>query len=43
MSKPDITEQHKNVSKKDIDQFKKAQEMLGPDPEAMGYIKIIYI
>ena len=42
MSKPDITEQLKNVSKKDIDQIKKAQEMLGPDPEAMGFIKNIY-
>ena len=42
MSKPDITDQLKNVSKKDIDQIKKAQEMLGPDPETMGFIKNIY-
>ena len=42
MSKPDITDQLKNVSKKDIDQIKKAQEMLGPDPETMGFIKNIF-
>ncbi|MBC8522460.1 acyl-CoA dehydrogenase family protein, partial [PVC group bacterium] len=42
MSKPDITDQLKNVSKKDIEQIKKAQEMLGPDPETMGFIKNIF-
>jgi alkylation response protein AidB-like acyl-CoA dehydrogenase len=42
MSKPDITDQLKNVSKKDIDQIKKAQEMLGPEPETKGFIKNIY-
>jgi acyl-CoA dehydrogenase family protein 9 len=42
MSKPDITDQLKNVSKKDIEQIKKAQEMLGPDPEKMGFIKNIF-
>ncbi|MBT4583454.1 MAG: acyl-CoA dehydrogenase [Phycisphaerae bacterium] len=42
MSKPDITSQLKNVSKKDIEQIKKAQEMLGPDPETMGFVKNIF-
>ena len=42
MSKPDITTHLKNVSKKDIEQIKKAQEMLGPDPDNMGFIKNIF-
>ena len=42
MSKPDITSQLKNVSKKDIKQIKNAEEMLGPEPETMGFIKNIY-
>ena len=37
MSKPDITDQLKNVSKKDIEQIKKAQEMLGP--EVFGWLQ----
>jgi len=42
MSKPDIASQLKNVSKKDMEQIVKAQEMLGPDPEDMGFIKNIF-
>lgn len=42
MSKSDIASQLKNVSKKDLKQIEKAQEMLGPDPEKMGFIKNIF-
>ena len=42
MSKPDLASQLKNVSKKDLKQIENAQEMLGPDPETMGFIKNIY-
>jgi len=42
MSKVDLASQLKNVSKKDLEQIEKAQEMLGPDPETMGFIKNIY-
>jgi acyl-CoA dehydrogenase family protein 9 len=42
MSKPDLASQLKNVSEKDRKQIENAQEMLGPDPETMGFIKNIY-
>ena len=42
MSNPDLASQLKNVSKKDLKQIESAQEMLGPDPETMGFIKNIY-
>jgi alkylation response protein AidB-like acyl-CoA dehydrogenase len=42
MSKPDLASQLKNVSKKDLKQIENAQEMLGPDPETMGFIKNIF-
>ena len=42
MSKPDITQQLKNVSVKDRKQIEQAQEMLGPDPDTMGFIKNIF-
>ena len=42
MSKPDLTSQLKNVSERDIKQIKNAQEMLGPDPETMGFVKNIF-
>ena len=42
MSKSDLTSQLKNVSKKDLVQIERAQEMLGPDPETMGFIKNIF-
>ena len=43
MSRPDLTSQLKNVSKKDIKQIKDAEEMLGPEPETMGFIKNIFL
>ncbi|MDE1037438.1 MAG: acyl-CoA dehydrogenase family protein [Phycisphaerales bacterium] len=42
MSKPDLASQLKNVSAKDLKQIENAQEMLGPDPETMGFIKNIF-
>ena len=42
MSKPDLASQLKNVSKKDLKQIENAQEMLGPDPETMGFVKNIF-
>ena len=42
MTKPDLASQLKNVSEKDRKQIENAQEMLGPDPETMGFIKNIY-
>ena len=42
MSKPDLASQLKNLSDKDRKQIENAQEMLGPDPETMGFIKNIY-
>lgn len=42
MSKPDLAHELKNVSEKDRKQIEKAQEMLGPDPETMGFIKNIF-
>ena len=42
MSKSNLASQLKNVSKKDLKQIENAQEMLGPDPETMGFIKNIF-
>ena len=42
MGKSDLTSQLKNVSKKDLEQIEKAQEMLGPDPATMGFIKNLF-
>jgi len=42
MSKPDLVNQLKNVSAKDRKQIEQAQEMLGPDPTTMGFIKNIF-
>ena len=42
MSKPDLAKQLKNVSEKDRKQIEQAQEMLGPDPATMGFIKNIF-
>ena len=42
MSKPDLASQLKNVSEKDRKQIENAQEMLGPDPEKMGFVKNIF-
>ena len=41
MSKPNLAEL-KNVSEQDRRQIEKAQEMLGPDPATMGFIKNIF-
>src|SRR4026207_1518681 len=40
--KPDLAHELKNVSAKDRKQIEQAQEMLGPDPETMGFIKNIF-
>ena len=42
MSDPDLAKQLKNVSDKDRKQIEQAQEMLGPDPETMGFIKNLF-
>jgi len=41
-SKPNLAADLKNVSEKDRKQIEKAQEMLGPDPETMGFIKNLF-
>ena len=42
MSKTDLASQLKNVSQKDLKQIENAQEMLGPDPETMGFVKNMF-
>jgi alkylation response protein AidB-like acyl-CoA dehydrogenase len=42
VSKPDLAQSLKNVSEKDRQQIEQAQEMLGPDPETMGFIKNLF-
>ncbi|MCH2141479.1 MAG: acyl-CoA dehydrogenase family protein [Phycisphaerales bacterium] len=42
MSKPSLADSLKNVSDKDRKQIKAAEEMLGPDPETMGFIKNLF-
>ncbi len=42
MSKPDLVKDLKNVSEKDRRQIEKASEMLGPDPERMGFVKNVF-
>ncbi|MBG80802.1 MAG: acyl-CoA dehydrogenase [Phycisphaerae bacterium] len=42
VSKPALTDQLKNLSAKDRKQIEQAQEMLGPDPETMGFVKNIF-
>ena len=39
MAKPDLISDLKNLSEKDRKQIEKAREMLGPDPERMGFVK----
>jgi acyl-CoA dehydrogenase family member 9 len=41
-TKPDLAKQLKNVSEKDRKQIQEAQEMLGPDPATMGFIKNLF-
>jgi len=40
--KPDLAHELKNVSAKDRKQIEQAQEMLGPDPETMGFVKNMF-
>jgi alkylation response protein AidB-like acyl-CoA dehydrogenase len=42
VSKTDLAKQLKNVSERDRKQIEQAQEMLGPDPETMGFVKNIF-
>jgi alkylation response protein AidB-like acyl-CoA dehydrogenase len=42
VSNPDLAKSLKNVSEKDRKQIEQAQEMLGADPETMGFIKNIF-
>lgn len=42
VSKTNLASELKNVSAKDRKQIEQAQEMLGPDPETMGFIKNIF-
>ncbi|MHC4908539.1 MAG: acyl-CoA dehydrogenase family protein [Planctomycetota bacterium] len=42
MSNADLSQKLKNVSEKDRKQIEQAQEMLGPDPETMGFIKNLF-
>ncbi|MFB0984714.1 MAG: acyl-CoA dehydrogenase family protein, partial [Phycisphaerales bacterium] len=42
MSAPDLAKDLKNVSEKDRKQIQQAQEMLGADPETMGFVKNIF-
>jgi len=41
-TKPSLADSLKNVSEKDKKQIKAAEEMLGPDPETMGFIKNLF-
>jgi alkylation response protein AidB-like acyl-CoA dehydrogenase len=40
--KPDLAHELKNISAKDRKQIEQAQEMLGPDPATMGFIKNLF-
>ena len=42
MAQADLTSQLKNVSERDLEQIRKAQEMLGPDPTTMGFVKNLF-
>ena len=42
MSKPDLASDLKNLSEQDRRQIEKATEMLGPDPERMGFVKNVF-
>lgn len=41
-AKPDLAKALKNVSARDRKQIEQAQEMLGPDPRTMGFIKNLF-
>ena len=42
MSKNALTDNLKNISAKDRKQIEQAEEMLGPDPETMGFVKNLF-
>lgn len=42
MTKPDLARDLKNVSARDRKQIERAGEMLGPDPERMGFVKNLF-
>ncbi|MFO0827769.1 MAG: acyl-CoA dehydrogenase family protein [Phycisphaerales bacterium] len=42
MSNPNLAKDLKNISEKDRKQIEAAQEMLGPDPSTMGYLKNVF-
>lgn len=42
MAQTDLSKQLKNVSERDRKQIEQAQEMLGPDPEQMGFVKNLF-
>ncbi len=42
MSNPNLAKELKNVSEKDRKQIELAQEMLGPDPATMGFLKNVF-
>ena len=42
MTKPDLAKELKNLSEQDRKQIEKAQEMLGPDPATMGFVKNLF-
>ncbi len=41
-AKPSLADSLKNVDARDIKQIKAAEEMLGPDPDTMGYCKNLF-
>lgn len=42
MAESKLTDNLKNISEKDRKQIEQAQEMLGPDPETMGFVKNLF-
>ena len=42
MSSADLSKNLKNISEKDRKQIEQAQEMLGPDPSTMGFLKNVF-
>ena len=42
MSNPNLAKDLKNISEKDRKQIEQAQEMLGPDPTTMGFLKNVF-
>ena len=42
MTQTDLAKDLKNISEKDRKQIEQAQEMLGPDPKTMGFVKNVF-